>query len=237
MKLESFAQGVMDENLPTYSMPLRDSIWNARGYRMIDEVWTAIPDVQYPWDPDILALIREFASDTVPLWRLSVFWEPNTQNVAVFGRHALGRHITEPGYELSPFHCSMPSMPCLSTYFKRPNKIWFVHEGVRNRDYPDIPGTYLPFDTGLLHRARESVANLPQMSAKEAKQFLMQEMVYGPAEEREKRRKALEDDLAQREKDFGPYAQKMIERISDVEIKEHQRSVGKRDRVRKPMVY
>lgn len=237
MNLVEMAQGLEDRSLPAVRLPLRDSIDTARGYRMIDEAWTSIPDTQYPWDPNILRLIREFAPDTVPLWRLSVFYAPNTRNVVVFGRHALGRHIERPGYELTPFHCSMPSMPCLGTWFKRPNKVWFVHEGARNRDYPDIPGTYLPFDTGLLHRARASVANLPTLSDKEFKEVLFKEMVEEVQAERDKTKAALMDDLEQRNKEFMPYAQKLLDRISDVEREEYLRSVGKRERSTKPMIH
>jgi hypothetical protein len=235
MNLEDLTNYVAQE-APTVSVPLRDSIDTARGYRQIDEVWTCIPDSMYPWDPEVLKSIREFAPDTVPLWRLSVFFAPNTRNIVVFGRHALGRHIEQPGYDLTPFRCSMPTMPCQGVSFKRPNKVWFVHEGVRNKDFQDVPGTYLPFDFGLAHRARESVGNLPSLSEQEFRRVMMREMVDGVLEERERRRAELADDFEERRKEFAPYAQKLIDRVSDVEIDEWMGSIGRRGRAKKPMV-
>jgi hypothetical protein len=127
-------------------------------------------------------------------------------------------------------------MPCQGVSFKRPNKVWFVHEGVRNKDFPDIPGTYLPFDFGLAHRARESVGNLPSLSEQEFRRVMMREMVDGVLEERERRRAELADDFEERRKEFAPYAQKLIDRVSDVEIDEWMGSIGRRGRTKKPMV-
>lgn len=237
VRLVDMAQGLINKKAPTVSLPIRDSIDTARGYRMIDELWTCIPDAVYPWDADNLQMIREFAPDTIPLWRLSVFFAPNTRKVVVFGRHALGRHISRPGYDLSPFECSMPTMPCLGISFPRPNKIWFVHEGNRNRDYPDIPGTYLPFDSSIVHRARASVADLPSLSDREVRERLKQEMVLDVVEERSKRKAALQDDWEQREKDFAPYAQKLIDQISDSEMDQWMASIGQRPHQKKQMVH
>lgn len=237
MNLQDLWEGLQqDTEAPTVRMPVRDSIATARGYRMIDEAWTCVPDAMYPWDPTALKLIQQFAPDTVPLWRLSVFLEPNTTKMVVFGRHALGRYIDRPEYELTPFRVHMPTMPCQGITFPRPNKVWFVHEGNRNPDYPDIPGTYLPFDSSIVDRAWQSTRNYSTMSDREFKRAMVRDMIGTPFEEREARRAALQDDWEQRDKDFHPYANKLIDRVSDVEIEEFMASVGKRDRVRKPWV-
>jgi hypothetical protein len=223
-------------SMPTLNMPIRDSPDTARGYREVDVLYTCIPDAMYPWDPERMKAIREFLPDAVPMWVQWVFLRPNSKEKVVFGRHALGRVIKEPGRELLPFRCSMPSMPCQGLTFERPNRIWFIHEGDRNRDYPDIPGTFLPFDDTIVHRARES-ARYMRMSEKEFRERMMQELMEEPTEERRRRRQALYDDMEARDKDFHSYADKVFEQISDVERSEYLRSRGKRDRVTKPMVF
>jgi hypothetical protein len=121
--------------------------------------------------------------------------------------------------------------------FQRPNKVWFVHEGSRNPDYPDIPGTYLPFDSTILDRAWNSARNYATLSDREFKDMMIQDMIEAQRQERDRRRALLHDEWEQREKDFQPYAQKMIDRISDTEMSEYLRSAGQRPRETKPMVY
>lgn len=247
MRLADWSEGIIPSHLagvvpssptqvPTAYMPVRDSPDTARGYREVDIQYTCIPDAMYPWDPDRMKAIREFLPDAVPMWVHWIFLRPNSKEKVVFGRHALGRAIKEPGRELLPFRCSMPSMPCQGLTFERPNRIWFIHEGDRNRDYPDIPGTFLPFDDTIVHRARES-ARYMQMSVKDFREQMVKELIEEPTEERRKRREALDADLAAREKDFHAYADKVLDQISDVEREEYLRSVGKRDRATKPMIF
>jgi len=208
------------QEMPTAYLPLRDSPDNARGYREVGTFYSCIPDSAYPWDADKMRAIREVIPDAVPMWVQWVFLRPDSKEKVVFGRHALGRAIKEPGREFLPFRCSMPTMPCQGLKFERPNRIWFIHEGDRNRDYPDIPGTFLPFDDTIVHRAKES-ARYMQMSEKEFREQMEKELIEGPREERRRRREALDADLAARDKDFHSYADKVLDSISDVERKEY----------------
>jgi glutamate--cysteine ligase len=70
----------------------------------------------------------------------------------------------------------MPTMPCQGLTFERPNRIWFIHEGDRNRDYPDIPGTFLPFDDTIVHRAKESARDM-KMSEREYRAAMEKELI------------------------------------------------------------
>lgn len=247
MRLEDWSDGIIPkqiegvvpsspEQMPTAYLPLRDSPHNARGYREVDIRYSCIPDAVYPWDSGKVKAIREFLPDVVPMWVQWAFLRPNSTEVVVFGRHALGRSIVEPGRELLPFRCTMPSMPCQGLTFERPNRIWFIHEGDRNRDYPDIPGTFLPFDDTIVHRARES-ARYMKMSEKDFKERMLEELIEAPTLERARRRAAMEDDLAQRDKDFHSYADKLLEQVSDVERNEYLKSVGNRGRGSKPTIF
>jgi len=246
MNLQDWSAGVIPEGLegllptpremPSARMPLRDSPDTARGYREVDVQYSCVPDSVYPWDAEKVRAIREFLPDAVPMWVHWVFLEPNTRNPVVFGRHALGRAIREPGRDLATFRCLMPTMPCQGLTFEKPNRIWFIHEGDRNQDYPDIPGTFLPFNDSIVHRARES-ARYMQLSAEEFKKAMVAELVDGPLQERETRKRDHDADMEARHADFERYARSRWDQLSDVEIAEFQRTRGQRGREKKTMVF
>lgn len=248
MRLEDWTNGTLPqgaglerlmptpEQMPTLRVPLRDSPENARGYREVGVGYSCVPDVSYPWDPDKVKAIREFMPDVVPIWVRWVFLRPNSKEKVVFGRHALGRSIREPGRDLIPFQCLMPSFPCQGLTFEKPNRIWFIHEGDRNQDYPDIPGTYLPFNDSIVHRARESCQYL-KLSDKEYREQMEKDLIGDVQKRLEVRKAASAADREARDKDFHKYADKLLEQISDVDIARYQRSVGMRGRQKKTMVF
>lgn len=223
---------------PKLAYKVADSFATAPGYREMDVVYSCVPDPAYPWDPQVMKAIREFAPDAVPMWIQWVFMSPHetgNPEVVVFGRHALGRTIQNLTSELEPFRCAMPTMPCQGLTFERPNRIWFVHEGGPNPQYPDLPGSYLPFDGSILDRAKKSAIGF-RMSEKEFVEHMKLEMIEKAREESNRRRAALEADLDARERDFEAYADKQFERISEVEAAEFQRSAGERDRPTRPTI-
>jgi hypothetical protein len=224
------------EQMPTLRVPLRDSPENARGYREVGIEYSCVPDVAYPWDPEMVKAIREFMPDVAPMWVQWVFLRPNSKEKVVFGRHALGRAIKEPGRDLLPFRCAMPSFPCRGLTFEKPNRIWFIHEGDRDRDYPDIPGTFLPFNDSIVHRARESCRYL-KLSEKEYREQMEKDLILDVKEVWDRRKAAGLAEREARDKDFQKYAQKLLDSISDVEMAEYQRGVGKRSRRKKAMVF
>lgn len=226
------------EDGPTLGYRVADSFASAPGYREMDVVYSCVPDPAYPWDPQVMRAIREFAPDAVPMWIQWVFMSPGetgNPEVVVFGRHALGRTIQNLTSELEPFRCAMPTMPCQGLTFERPNRIWFVHEGAPHPQYPDLPGSYLPFDGSILDRAKKSAIGF-RMSEKEFVEYMRQEFIEKAREEKDRRRAALEDDLEARRRDFEAYADKQFERISEVEAAEFQRSAGKREVPARPTI-
>jgi hypothetical protein len=205
-----------------------DSAASAPGWRELDVAYSCVPDVAYPWDPQIMKAIREFAPDAVPVWVQWVFLSPSetgNPEVVVFGRHALGRTVRNLTSELEPFRCVMPSMPCQGLTFERPNRIWFIHEGAPNPVAAELPGSFLPFDGSILDRAKRSAVGF-RMTEKEFVEFMRQELIGKKEEEKKRRSAEIEDDMAQREKDFSSYADKQWEKISEVEAKEYQRARG-----------
>ena len=231
-------KGFVAPSLPKVQLKVGDSPASAPGWREMEVVYSCIPDPAYPWDPTVMRAIREFAPDAVPMWVQWVFLSPSetgNPETVVFGRHALGRTIRNVTSELEPFRCAMPSMPCQGLSFERPNRIWFVHDGSPNPEYPDLPGSFLPFDGSILDRAKKSAIGF-RMTEREFVESMKEEFIERKRVEKERARKALEADLQDREKDFQGYAQKQWERISEVEASEFQRSVGRRGRSKKPMV-
>jgi hypothetical protein len=223
---------------PKLAYKVADSFATAPGYREMDVVYSCVPDPAYPWDPQVMKAIREFAPDAVPMWIQWAFMSPHetgNPEVVVFGRHALGRTIQNLTSELEPFRCAMPTMPCQGLTFERPNRIWFVHEGAPNQQYPDLPGSYLPFDGSILDRAKKSAIGF-KMSEKEFIEHMKAEFIEKAREEKERRRTELENDLEAREKDFAAYADKQFERISEVEASEFQRAAGLRDKRARPTI-
>jgi hypothetical protein len=194
---------------PTLNVPVADSFWTAAGYREIDVTYTCVPDPAYPWDPAIMKQILEFAPDAVPLWVRWVFMGPD-DDIVVFGRHGLGRHIK--GLKTPPheFHCPMPQLPCQGLKFEQPNLIWFIHEGVKSRG-PDasMPGEYLPFDRTLLWKARESSLGFT-MSEKEYKEHLWKELWLDPKAKHDAAKQAQADDMEARRREIAPYVERAL---------------------------
>lgn len=228
-----------EQDMPKAMVREAQSFDQAPGYREIGMFYTCVPDVQYPWDPTIMKEIWRFAPDAIPMWVQWVFLGPKErgEHIEVFGRHALGRKIWHPNYDLTPFHCEMPSFPCQGLSFEKPNYIWFVHEGAKLNDgkYKDLPGNFLGFDDSILRRAKDEAVGF-NMTEREFIEFMRETYIEKPRLERERRLKALEEDMAARDADFEKYARGQMDKISDVEIKEFQQSVGKRGREKKPTI-
>lgn len=211
----------------TIRMPARTSFHKAPGFREIGWMCQVIPDAMYPWDPDVVRRIREFVPDVVPLWVQWVFLSPSDTGApepVVFGRHALGRSLKHQRGWLPPFKVAMPSgWPGLK--FERPNLFWFLHEGANlNPKYRDLPGSYLPFDDSIVDRAWRSWAGNQNMSDKEYKDLVMRDLL-APAERKKKKAEALAEQKQYAwDNDIGPYVQKQLDQVSDVEREEYERS-------------
>ncbi len=240
MELVDWSSGVLPETQAVLPDPStlervftkrRDSFHTAPGYREVAVEYSCVPDSMYPWDPFVMREIQRIAVDAVPMWVRWVFRSPedeeNPQNV-IFGRHALGRHVEHLSSDIDKFQCLMPDMPCRGLTFKRPNRVWFIHEGPHPQDkYLDLPGDYRPFDHSILETAVEMAEGF-KMTEKEYKKHLFDRFVESADRAKQKRQAAIDDDMAQRAKDWHKYADPIIERISDVEIEEYNRSIGQR---------
>lgn len=209
--------------LPKLTHKVADSPASAPGWREIDVVYSCIPDAAYPWDPVVMRMIQEFAPDAVPMWIHWVFLSPHATGnpqITVFGRHALGRRIRNLTSELEPFRCLMPTMPCQGLSFEQPNRIWFIHEGSRDQRAADLPGTFLPFDSSILDRARRNAIGF-RMTEKEFAAHMREEFIENERRARELRRKQLREDMEYRQQDFERYARGQLDKVSEVEARDY----------------
>lgn len=231
MRLTDIDAGPLPAGIQAPRVPYRiaDSPATAPGWREVDVAYSCVPDSAYPWDPQIMKAIQEFAPDAVPMWVHWVFLSPHetgNPQVVVFGRHALGRRVQNMTSELEPFRCAMPTMPCQGLTFERPNRIWFIHEGSTNPEHPDLPGTFLPFDGSILDRAKKSAIGF-RMTEREFVAMMKEEFIEKERKAKALRKQQLDDDMAYRQRDFEAYARKQLNNVSEVEAKEY---VDARDR-------
>lgn len=210
----------MNDRAPSVTLNIADSPETARGWLYVDEVYSTIPDVVYPWDPAVVRAIREFCPDAVPItiksiWRSSILEEGGTRTMSIV-RHGIARFIRDPVCEPHHFQCETPSSPYVwGVHIPRPN---YIEVNWHNRhDRPlgrDLPGTYLPFNWELYHCLRATYYD--SLSPADVRASL-------DAHERrhQRRRQQLEDEAAYRSRDFERYAQKKMDQVSELEWKEH----------------
>ncbi len=239
MRLSDISTGLSPEfKTPRIPYKIADSPTTAPGWREVDVAYSCIPDPAYPWDPQVMRQILEFAPDAVPMWVHWVFLSPHetgNPQVVVFGRHALGRRVRNQTSELEPFRCAMPTMPCQGLTFERPNRIWFIHEGSTHPKHPDLPGTFLPFDGSILDRAKKSAVGFRQ-TEKEFIQSMKEEFIEKERLAKELRKKQLDEDMEYRHRDFEAYAAKQVANISEVEAKEYVEARNRGQLVPEPKV-
>lgn len=208
------------------------------GWREVGQFYSCIPDPVYPWDPEVVRRIQKFVPDVVPMWVHWVFKTPpeaSRRETVVFGRHALGRRLWNPGIPLQSFPCTMPQMPCQGLTFERPNQLWFVHDGAKNEEFPSLPGNYLGFDDSIVERAKDSALGFT-MTEKEFVEFMVEKHINTPRRAQELRKAQIHDEMSYRDRDLKAYAKKQLDKISDVEMEEFLRSAGNRERERKPTI-
>src|SRR5262245_11111658 len=107
-------------------LPIRDSPATAPGWREVAVEYTCVPDACYPWDPEVLKAIQTFCPDVAPLWVRWVFLSPRSdagEQLVIFGRHGIGRRVSNPRAALYPLHCPMPELPCKGLRFSQPNVV------------------------------------------------------------------------------------------------------------------
>jgi hypothetical protein len=154
-------------NQSAISVPIGDSAASAPGWLNVGYYYSAVPDVEYPWDPAVVRAFREISDDVVPImirsvWRWSNYYELGKLGPAlVLKRHGIARAVRN-ATTVHEFHCEMPGAPTPGLRIPGrpvddsvPNYIEIVWHDRDRRDLSfDLPGAYLPFDWEFfqLHR-------------------------------------------------------------------------------------
>lgn len=150
------------------SVPLGSGDYDAPGYLHIGYTYSCVPDAAYPWDPAVLAAIREIVPDAMPLiirsvWQWSNYAEHgHLDPPLVLMRHGIGRAIRDPYFHPHDFLCEMPTAPIPGLCIPgrdiadcRPNYIETNWQDADLKPYGfDLPGAFLPFDWRLFQRYR-----------------------------------------------------------------------------------
>lgn len=217
------AEAALAQALPSYSVPIADSLYTAPGWRFLGEYYYTWKDVMYPWDPNVLRAIREIEPTVVPVTRRSI-WQKmdrgNPQTPIVLIRHAVVRAIRDPIIPPHQFRIELPihhepglwsSFPNIYTRIPG-NWMELQHHSRDIRPYsPDLPGAYLGHDwdlNGMLHRDYENNRSWKEI----VNDF------HAPVEEEEERKEKFNQD----ENDYvdRQIARDFNEEASDLEWKE-----------------
>lgn len=214
----------------TLTLPWRDGRTQAPGYREVGLFFSCVPDVEHPWNPEVVKAIWEFDPAFVPCYLKWVFQAPEDQSThaseVVFGRHVMARHVEAPVNELDDFDCAMPPMPCQGLTFKKPNVLVSILMQPNNEN--DLPGAYIEFDMQIVSWLRSKF--LENQTPKEAARNYIENAKMASAQRKEK----LLMDMAARHGDVNKYITKKLGEVSDLEVK--QFLLGKKSRNKKVFV-
>ena len=210
----------------TIQVPIRDSFWNAPGWRQLGRpIWSSIPDVQYPYDPQVLEAIREFWPEACYLQRKLVFLSPqDTGGVVykkVFTHHALASRLWNPRTEP---HDAFISQPVDADALK-PNRweIIFEERDEKGRvvnpwGTQNLPGNYIPFDWSAYCIARNDYDDRISSAEKERRRI---NKVLARLETESRQKKEMWDYM---QRDVQRWAGPRLAEVSDVEITEYCRA-------------
>lgn len=204
-------------SVPTLAHKPADSFHTAPGWRELAFDLTCVPNGLSPWNPEVVKAIWKFDPTFVPMWVNWAFAPPGHDDEAiVFGRHVIGRYDQNLTNQPADFTVEMPSFPCQGITFKRPNVLELVLMMPTNTDYPespDLPGDYVAFDWPLVEWLRE---RYKASEAFDHKDYINRKQVEHEVAA-EKRR----EEEEYRQRDLMKFVNKQLEKVSEVEIKNH----------------
>lgn len=116
---------------------------------------SAVPDAEYPWDPDIVkAIRREFDPYWTPLFAREAWYTP-AKTLLISGRHMVARYVPLPHSEVDVLRAYVPFDVCHGIRFRKPlleamtleiraapDKVEEETGGMVRREL----GRYVPFD-------------------------------------------------------------------------------------------
>jgi len=193
-----------------------------RGWIFVGSFISAVPDVMYPWDRDVVRALRQMDRGIVPVFCKMVYLPPYShaqRDEVVFPRHGLALYRPVPAHEAEPFPIEMPTQLGSRDRFPRPNMYLVTLLEEPTIPGTELPGGYIPMGWETVNWVAQGIAN-----AKEH-QRVMRRAEEAALEDIRRQEAARSDDAAQREKDFESYSRKQIDRISDSEWMSYQDAV------------
>lgn len=203
-----------DQDLsPRLSWNVADSFHTAPGYRQLGVEYSCILDSLYPPEREVMQAVKRIAPDLEYMWVRWILLSPsNTGNpkVEVYGRHALGRIVSDP-------HNTLPFLPVtlphgMSTR-RRPNKVHRIFQNMHDKGVTGLGG-YLPFDWNVYYWIAETYK---EATAKELFQVYAQE----PEDASQVRKASIQSHMDYIQEDIGKWIQKKLDDVSELEVKEH----------------
>lgn len=207
----------------------------ASGWHEVGMEFTMVPDAVHPWNTEVMKAIQRIRPDLVPLWVRWVFKTPpewGPQEEVVFGRHGLGQIYNDPTHEIPVLKMLAPTVKYPGVRLDRPHTLFLIWQTKTNKLSPSLPGEYKAFDWELYHHVHDNFG----YESIDAKQWA-HDYIEGIRDQRAKDQKKRQDELEYRLRDVNKFAQKVLENVSEVEMKEY----ALRDRTAKsstkPTVY
>lgn len=139
---------VREEKKAYLTKRMRMNSWRPDFFRI-----SAVPDVEYPYDPAVLRAIREFDPNTIPL-TITRGFRAQTGEVRTFKFHVLSSHRWDPKQAPSRA-CAFVIMPTWGNA-PHPTHIDLHLENRELRPGNGLPGGYIPFDWGVYYALRSS---------------------------------------------------------------------------------
>lgn len=185
----------------------------APGWREIGMFYSLIPDAIYPPDWKLVKAVQKLDPSLTWIWVKWVFLSPQetgAPRLVTFGRHGIARYVADPHGELYPMEVEGAS------WFKgpKPNIFEVLFQGERRKGKgSDLPGEYQPFNDQAFAWVKDHYGAPDPETMREgirAKRAYWEKMENKKAEEFEYMMK-----------DIDKYTQKQLDKISDVEMREH----------------
>ncbi len=181
-------------------------------------------------DPAVTRAIHQFWPGAIPLWCRWVFWNPNEGiGPTVYGRHAVGSHISNPREDKSEYQRII-----VTPGYKgpRPNQIDLIWMDPSGPPDPDLPGAYRPWDWRLVNELEERYGYTARLKVKD----IQDQYVKGVIEKRQiasMMRQIMHDEIM---KDLGMFVDRKMEEAGEVAMKEYF-SGGKHEKKRPRRIY
>lgn len=178
-------------------------------------------------DPAIVAAIRQFCPDYVPLWSRWVFSAPYDASHAgeevVFGRHVIARFIEGPTVTKHDF----PGLaPGVANYMEK-----LLCGASEKAGETDLPGAFVPLDWAMVERLRQEYGCFVNLTPNE----YAEKLVVSPLEARTRAATYAALQRLGATEEVNKWFQKQIDNMSEVDMKNYALH-GPQKKAKKPFV-